>query len=159
MTFDPPPGTGEPIEIDTREPALVIAEEYTAPGGFESGEDLSVGALQLRIATLTVNLEYAHAIVRRRRRVAQTTKLAFIEERARVRQNGVDGRNSDERDAKVDYRTHAYRRRSEEAADALRDAADHRDLIDKQITSYQTLLNAAMRAEEIAHAVDRYVAG
>ncbi len=158
MTFDPPPGTAAPIEIDTRDPALVIAEEYASSNRFEEGEDLSVAALQLRIANLTVDLEYAHAVVRRRRRVAQTTKLALIEERARMRQNGVDGRNSDERDAKVDYRTHASRRRSDEAADALRDATDHRDLIDKQITSYQTLLNAAMRAEEIAHAVDRYVA-
>lgn len=156
MTFDPPPGPAAPIEIDTRDPALVIAEEYASSNRLEEGEDLSVAALQLRIANLTVQLEYAHAVVRRRRRVAQTTKLALIEERARMRQNGVDGRNSDERDAKVDYRTHASRRRSDEAADALRDATDHRDLMDKQITSYQTLLNAAMRAEEIAHAVERF---
>jgi hypothetical protein len=144
-------------ELDLRDPALVIAEDYAEARCFEAGEDLSVHVLQARIATLIVDLELAVDVVRRRRRVAAAHRLRFAEERARIRSRGVHGRNSDEREAKVDYQLHEQRQISELAADALRDAMDRRDLLEKQITSYQTLLNAAIRAEEVAHAVDRFV--
>lgn len=150
-----PPASSAALEVDLRDPAVVLSEDYPPPWGAED-EDLTVFVLQQRIASLTTQLELAHALVRRRRQVARVTRLALLNERSRMIQDGVEGRNSEQREGKVEYRTHPARTMSEQAADALRDATEYRDLLDKQITSYQTLLNAAIRAEEIAHAVDRF---
>lgn len=146
------------VVVDLRDPAVAIADDLTWIAHDED-EDLSVLALRAHVGELTRQLELAHALVRQRRRVAKLARRAYVNERNRLLASPGDTKRTKEvREASVEFRLESLRASHEDAQDALRDATEHRDLLDRKISSYQTLLNASMRIEELAHAVDRFAA-